>query len=508
MSRPAVAGAIDHWPSPINLFGGLAAAPLTAHDVPPVIGDYASTFARAGGFDPTGAIAAATVATAAMIDDGIRLLLPGASSHFQSARLWVANIGSPGTGKSPTQRTMLTPAFDVHRDLVAASQREREAAKDDAERTPQRALLTSDCTVDKLSELLSDNPRGILYCVDELDSWLGQHEAFGREGATRNRGEWMRLFDGGPHQVDRVKRGSYFVPNWGASLLTATTPAALGRLAKKLPADGLIQRFLLFSVQPMQERDRALFAGSVDIARKAYEQRLRGLYGLSAGLFEKPIVRLSAEAIDAYEAEERRLRTLIEAAETVGDGFASHVAKHPAMLARVALTFHAASDEMAAADGTPRHPCDANISFATMQLAVRFMRCAYQHAHVIYSGCLGSNTPLELAKAIARSLLADELDIFNRREITHTCRAFRSAPEWQRTGALRALEDYGWIEGETFLPEHGSRWTVNPRVHNLFAAERDRHRARRRTISLALRGGDDGPEMLAKLPRAGGMRNE
>jgi hypothetical protein len=264
----------------------------------------------------------------------------------------------------------------------------------------------------------------------------------------------------------------------------------------------------MFAVQPMQERDRTLFAGSVDIARKAYERRLRSLYGLTANLFDKPIVRLSPEAIDVYEAEERRLRLLVEAAETVGDGFASHVAKHPAMLARVALTFHAASDDLATADGTLRHPCDANVSAATMELAIRFMRRAYQHGHAIYGGPLGSDTPLELAKAIARSLLADEADSFNRREITHTCRAFRSAPEWQRTGALRALEDYGWIEGETFLPEHGGRWTVNPRVHNLFAAERERHRARRRAVSLALLGGDDGPEMLAKLPRAGGMRNE
>jgi len=65
----------------------------------------------------------------------------------------------------------------------------------------------------------------------------------------------MRLYDGGPHQVDRIKRGSFFVKNWGASELTATTPAALTRLASKLPTDCLFQRFMVFAVQGMRDRD-------------------------------------------------------------------------------------------------------------------------------------------------------------------------------------------------------------------------------------------------------------
>ena len=89
------------WPTPINFLSGLAAPPLTTANVPPVIGEYADRFARAAGFDVTGAIVAGVVACAAVIDDGIRLLLPGASGHFESARLWAASIGGPGVGKSP-----------------------------------------------------------------------------------------------------------------------------------------------------------------------------------------------------------------------------------------------------------------------------------------------------------------------------------------------------------------------------------------------------------------------
>jgi hypothetical protein len=157
------------------------------------------------------------------------------------------------------------------------------------------------------------------------------------------------------------------------------------------------------------------------------------------------------------------------------------------MLARVALTFHAASDQLLADDGMPRHPCAADVHVNTMRLAVRFMRRAYQHAFAIYTDSLSSGSPMELAQAIARSILADGRDSFNRREITHGCHAFRKASDWQKTEALRALQDFAWIEGEALLPEHGGRWRVNPRVHKLFASEAERALDRREAIRDALR---------------------
>ena len=110
------------------------------------------------------------------------------------------------------------------------------------------------------------------------------------------------------------------------------------------------------------------------------------------------------------------------------------------------------------------------------------------HAHAIYTECLGIGSPMDLAKAMARSLLADRMTSFNRREITHSCRAFRSAPEWQRTAALTTLEDFAWIEGDTFLPQHGGRWAVNPQVHDVYANEAATARARRNQVRDALIG--------------------
>jgi hypothetical protein len=474
------------WPEPVPLFRGIVAPSLTARDVPRVIGDYAEQFARAGGFDPTGAIASGVVVCAAAVDDAIRLLLPGSSGHFQSARLWSALIGSPGAGKSPIQKVMLAPVYSVHSEFATENARAKQAATKD-ERVPTRAAFTSDSTIDALSDLLADNPRGILYCVDEFDSWLGQHEAFSRDGGGRNRGEWMRLYDGGQHQVHRVSRGNFFVPNWGASVLTATTPAALKRLAKKLSADGLFQRFMLFAVQPMQDRDASIPHFTMTEARQAFENRVKALYGHRADTVDRPIVRLSREATSLYEDEERRLRLLVESAEAISEAFAGHVAKHIGMLGRVALAFHAASDDIVNERGEVRHPCSANVSGETMGMAIRFMRRAYRHAYAIYTNCLGSGSSMELAQGMARSILADRRDSFNRREMTQRCGPFRGASDWQKSEAFRALEDFGWISGDTLLPEqHGARWQVNPRVHEKFAAEAERARERREAVRAAL----------------------
>lgn len=473
------------WARPVNLLAPLAAPPLTRADVPRLIGDAADLFARSAGFDPTGAIVSGVVAVAASIDDAIRIRLPGASGQFESARLWVCMIGPSGAGKSPSQRPALAPVHDEHSELVAAAAKQRDTSPD--ERTPARAAFTSDCTVDKLADVLRDNPRGIFYTVDEFDSWLGGIESFARDGGSRNRGEWMRLFDGGPHQVDRVQRGAMFVPNWGASILTATTPAALRRHARKLPADGLFQRFLPIVMARMTVRDSTIGWAEVERAQCAYAAAVRGLYAMTADMVDPPIVRLSTAAGDVYETERTRFIALAEAAESFSESLASHVAKYPAILGRLMLTFHAIADDRRLPDGALPHPCVGAVSEATAQLAARFLRKAYRHAHVVHGDLLGAGSPLELAQAIGRTVLADRMDSFNRRTLTHKCRAFRAATEWQRVAALRALEDYGWAIGESLLLEHGGRWTVNPAVHAMFEDEAEQARARRELVRETLR---------------------
>jgi hypothetical protein len=321
-------------PTPLNILRGPAAVPLRPSEVPAVLGVFADTYARATGFDVSMVILAGIVASTSMLSDEARLNVAPRSGWFESARLWGACIAGPGTGKTPSFRAALAPIYELHRESV---ERWRAQTSDGtAENAPPcPALFTSDATTEALSDLLRDNPRGLLYAVDELESWLGSHDAY-RSGAGRDRGEWLRLYDGGPHQVNRVQRGRVFVPNWGVSLLSATTPHALRKLAPRLPNDGLLQRILLVIAQPIAAEDAALHPATVRSAAEAYATRLRAIF--TAG---PAMVRLSDEAHALFDSERRALQRLIEALEALLPSYAAHVAKRAAILARVALTFHA-----------------------------------------------------------------------------------------------------------------------------------------------------------------------
>lgn len=451
-------------PPPVDLLRPMTAPPLRTEDVPDVLAQFADAHARATGFDVSILLTGGIVTAAAMLTDDVRLCVTSRSSWFESARVWGVVIGGPGSGKSPGLKAAQAPLFALHRDLLGEWERAHGAEDDDP--PPQPGIYTSDATTEALAEVLRDNPRGILYTVDELSSWLESHDAY-RNGSGKDRGEWLRLYDGGPHQVNRIRRGKFYVPNWGASLLSATTPVALRKLAPKLPDDGLLQRLLLVVVRSRELPDSDMLRIETKAQTEAWDVALRRLYALPDA-----VVHLSADARGIFEDEQAELHRLTQAYEDAHPSYAAHLAKRAAMLARLALIFHAL-EAPAVTD---------NVSGATMQRAVHFMRRQERHAMAVYASLLGADTGMALAQAIARSILASRLQAFNRRELTPRCKAFRHANEWTRAAALALLCDYGWLTTDVATVTHGAHWKVDRRVHELFAEHGEIARQRRETI--------------------------
>src|SRR5215467_5882461 len=58
-----------------------------------------------------------------------------------------------------------------------------------------------------------------------------------------DRGFWLQAYDGGPHNVDRIKRGSIHIKNLSVSLLGCIQPDRLAEM-QGLTSDGLLQRFV------------------------------------------------------------------------------------------------------------------------------------------------------------------------------------------------------------------------------------------------------------------------
>jgi hypothetical protein len=487
----------EPWKAPHDFLHERTAIAFGAEDVPSCIGEYALSWARAAGFDPTGVIASCVVTAAATLHDAIHLSVQPGTEWYESARLWIAIIGPPGIAKTPMIRAGVTPLQKLHREMVDAYatnelQREAEKKKDDDEREPLPALFTNDATIEKLSEVLADNEGGILYLAEELDSWLGSHDAYRSSSGARDRGEWLTLFDGGPHQVDRVKRGSFFVRNWGVSFLSATTPAALQKLIHKLPNDGLLQRILPFIIaHPLAPDTTADTAVRVQKAAERYDRVIRSVHQLSIhngpwakGSNDVPAT-LNADARALLEQEIARYRELAPACAVISPGLAGHVQKYGTMLARLTLTFHAVE---CVSQEKPSHPTVTPVSLATVNLAMRFLRKAFLHSRAFYGMLSGADEALDIARRVGVALVADGLVGVNRSELVQKYKIFRDADEGKRGEAMQLLVDFNWcrvIPGK-YQKGYPTTWDINPAVHERFRAEGDAWIRRRALVKEAI----------------------
>ena len=459
-------------PQPMDIFRESVAPAIAAEDFPPLLADFAVLLARASGHDPAAYLMAGLATAAGAMSDDVRIQLDARTSFFVSALLWVLLLGAPGTAKTPAIRATMSALFHLHRELRAQHAQAVAGLPKDEPQPPLPAVFVNDATIEKLSEILADNPRGIIAVFEELDTWLGAHDCYRGGQGSKDRGEWLRLFDGGPHQVDRIRRGSYFVPNWGASILGATTPAGLRRHAKDLPADGLIQRFLPVIVRPMVAPEHAILGAEVRRAREAYEERLRELFAAPPG-----VVKLSRGAAEIFEARRDALRKEVEAFAAMSEPFAGHLTKHASLLGRLALAMHGL--EHGAAVGS------VEVSGETMARAERLLRKLARHALAMFEMLEGNDGPVGLARAAGRSIVAGRFETVNRSELMKHCRAFRDASEHQREAALRYLEDAAWLTPLNEGRQYSGRaawFAVTPEVLTRFADQGEELRRRRDAV--------------------------
>jgi hypothetical protein len=154
------------------------------------------------------------------------------------------------------------------------------------------------------------------------------------------------------------------------------------------------------------------------------------------------------------------------------------------MLAEIALTFHVFSG----------HEPGGEIDGQTMRIAVAYMRRVRKHAYYLYSAVLSASPAIELAQALARSIVASEtrLTTVGRDWMTQHCQAFKKADDRMRREAVQVLEDADWLEagfGARSYSGWPSKFSVQGKVFEIFAAEGEQWRLRRAAVRAAI--GDD-----------------
>ena len=187
---------------PVDLWAKFDPPTLPRGVLPEVIEAFAFDRGMTMGCDMAGIAVSALAVCAAAIPDSIKLQPKKHDTEWQeSARLWVALVGSPSTMKTPMMDAAAKPLRRIDNEMA----RDNQDAMDDCYRLPKEeqkktsrqsrpGLMMQDTTIEAAQEILKDSPNGVLSYQDELSGWFGvDGQVLRREGAPqKDRAFWLR----------------------------------------------------------------------------------------------------------------------------------------------------------------------------------------------------------------------------------------------------------------------------------------------------------------------------
>jgi hypothetical protein len=498
----------DEWEDPVPLPEGLP--PVDALDpamLPDPVRGWIVDVSERMQIPPDFAAAGAVVVAGSLIGRKVGIHPKRQDDWLVVPNLWGAVVGRPSLLKSPAltevmkpltrlvaeayeeyQRAMLTYEMDVMvADATKAALKDelKKAAKEVA-RSKDRSKLddivrrsrdteapeepglrrykTEDATVEKISEILLENPRGILVHRDELSGWLRNLDKQGREG---DRSFYLESWNGtGSFDVDRIGRGSLHVPALCLSILGSIQPGPLSTYVYQATQgekgdDGLLQRFqLLVWPDPSPSWRNVDRWPDTEAKNRAYEifKRLDSLdpedFG-TGGHDEEgiPAVRFTDEAQEVFDRWRDELEVRLRTTE-LPPPLESHLAKYRSLMPSLALIYQL----IEFVDGTTEG--GAVGVKPTLQAAAW---CEYLETHATRLYSSAENPAMEGARAmLERARNGDVSDGDSTRSVYRRHWAKLSAPE-EVGGACTVLEEFGWLRIEAV--KTSGRSTTRLRLH-------------------------------------------
>lgn len=429
--------------------------------------------------------AALLVALAAVVGRRVGICPKRRDEWLVVPNLWGAVVGRPGLLKSPAVEEVLRPLkrleieekkkFEAENLKYMAEQAVEQAKDKEAQKAINKAIadgdeeeakriakerwkeprkiprrkrhLLNDGTVEKVGELLNENPMGFLIFRDEL---MGFVRAMDKDGHECDRAFYLEAWNGtGRFTYDRIGRGTIDIEAACISIFGCIQP---GPLSSYLQAaidfttadDGFIQRFQVivwpdvssnwtnidrYSNADAKERAYAVF--------EALERLTPAQLEFTPGKFWKegdiPGLRFNPGAqkiFDAWRAKlEQRLRSGHEHA-----AIESHLAKYRSLVPSIALLMHLA-------DGG-----HGPVEVVDIERALRWAAYLESHARRLYS--VGINAEVSAAKAIERHIRKGDLkDGFTLREVYRPKWAGLTRKEDAERG-VGLLIELGWLRPE------------------------------------------------------------
>lgn len=479
----------ERWPDPVDLWSRFEEPELPESLLPLTIDLFARKQAAVMGADPAGMGMAALTVCATAIPDCIELQVKRNDPTWREhARLWVALVGPPSRKKTPIFKAVMSPlrAIDnrLMRAFLEASQEYDDLSKDDKKTTPkpkQRRLIISDTTIEAAQEVMMDSPDGVLSEQDELSGWFGSMDRYNAKGGG-DRAFWLKAFNGGTYNLNRIGRGSKQIPNLSISLLGGIQPEPMRKFAADSVDDGLLQRMLPVILRPSTVGQDV----AVDQSSQDYGQLVSDLYALrNQGAVT---IHFSDGARAIRDRLEREHLDLSNALESVSPKLSAHYGKYDGIFARLCLVWHCIESAY--------RELPTEISEDTAGRVADFMaEFIRPSAIAFYAGVLGMSAGHEELIAIASLIVAKGMGEVAARDVQRSGQTLKHVKADDFRVIVEKLEAFGWVEkGEPGPRSSTPRWVVNPRVHKLFAERAEHEMARREAARAALRHSFSGGE--------------
>lgn len=409
--------------------------------------------------------------------------------------LWGMTIGRPGVKKSPALSEALKPLSRLQADEFELHQAAHEAwrldckvssmqddlnekkAKGLAGKDPAaarallepvpvptepaaRRLIVNDATVEKLGELLMQNPWGVLSYRDELYGLLTGLDKQGQEGS---RAFYLQSYDGNQgYTFDRIGRGTTHIPRVCLAMIGGIQPGRIqeyvrGAVAGGSADDGLLQRFGL-AVWPDTGGGYVHVDQWPDTAAKqdawAVFERLAALQPASETeatiwRFDEAAQALFVEWLVPFETEIR--------GDELHPAMVSHLSKYRKLIPALALVF--ALIDTPDSGGVIHEP--------ELLRAIAWGDYLRTHANRLYAA---ASTPENTgAAALLAKIKAGKIeDGFTPRQVAQKCWSGLGTPETVRSAA-DTLVLFDWLRREVVQSgdamgrgRPSERYAINP----------------------------------------------
>jgi hypothetical protein len=326
----------------------------------------------------------------------------------------------------------------------------------------------------------------VLFAQDELSGLFGRMAKYsGARGPQAERADLLQSYNGGACVVDRVGRGTVFIPHLSISVLGGIQPEPMRKLADGGEDDGLLQRFIVVMLrEAIAGRDAPPGRAVSD-----YADLIRTLRDL-----KPPTILVPADGVLTFDNGALRIREALEAKhlkltklKSLNRKLTSHVGKYNGIFARLCVVWHCV--EHAGDDTLP-----PVVTEDTARRVADFLHgFLLKHALAFYSGVLGLANDHDRLANVADYILAHKLERITSRVVQRGDRTMRNLKRYETEAIFEQLEALGWVMKIPGLRlSDPPRWVVNPVVHQKFAeraeAEKKRRGEEREMITDLLKG--------------------